>query len=268
MGYINNHIVWLNRSNSTYLRDGEIWIGTIDASAANTVCGDHGAVLLECYIDPSILDATANENGLSAGDFLRTEILPDWPHIKSGDFGEILARSILHERSDCPCFPAYRWRMRAYKNDTIRGIDLLGYVISGENGEYSESDVLVISEVKTRAQTTNAMVVKEAFDDVKKHFISKLANSLYFMQTWLRQQGQSNEANRFARFANPHNLPYRKRLVPCIIHNFDTWDDQFINELPQDHGLSVEVEVIVVCVENLLVWIDSVYEAAIECAGE
>ena len=64
-----------------------------------------------------------------------------------------------------------------------------------------------------------------------KHYISKLANSLIFIQQWLIRQGDEQEATRFARFFNPHELPYRKRLNPCVVHNHAIWQDEFIETL-------------------------------------
>ena len=267
MGYIARHILWERRCSDTRLRDGEIWVGDINVSATEAIRHDYGAVLLECYIDPSYLRNIAKGNGLSPGELLEAQILPDAPHMKSGNFGEILARSVLQEWRDYPRFPAFRWRNRAHKNDTVRGPDLLGYVMS-ENGEPREEDVLVICEVKTRVASINKMVVKEAFDDVKRHYISKLANSLYFLQIWLRQQGQEDEASRFARFANPHKMPFNRRLVPCVVHEHRTWEDRFLEELPRAHKLGESVEVIVICVESVSEWIDAVHEAAIACAGD
>lgn len=266
MGYIAQHILWEHRCDTSRLVDGEIWIGSICASAAEEILHNHGAVLLECYIDPTDLRDIARENGSSPGELLETQILPDAPHIKSGDFGEILARSVLQERGDRPRFPAFRWRNRAHKNDTVRGPDLLGYVIG--LSEEPDKDALVICEVKTRSSSVNKKVVKEAFDDTKKHYISKLANSLYFLQIWLRQQGQQDEASRFARFANPHKAPYTKRLVPCVVHEDQTWEDRFFDELPEKHQLGELVEVIVLRVESLSQWIDAVHKAAITCAGD
>lgn len=176
MTYIEQNITWEKQHNDR-LQDGEIWLGSISAAAAEAILQNHAAVLLECYIDPDDLRGVAEDNGLKPGELLRNEILPDAPHIRSGDSGEILARSVLQEWRDRPRFPAFRWRSRAHKNDTVRGPDLIGYAMHQE-GEPSNEDLLVMCEVKTRSVTVDDEVVKKAFEDAKKHYISRLANSL------------------------------------------------------------------------------------------
>ncbi|MFV2044657.1 MAG: hypothetical protein ACC700_15660, partial [Anaerolineales bacterium] len=153
-----------------------------------------------------------------------------------------------------------------HKNDTIRGPDLIGYKMQNLDIP-SDDDLLVIAEVKTRSKTVSNKVIGEAFGDAKKHYISRLANSLATMQHWLKQQGDDEEAARIARFLNPHALPFRKRLNPCVVHNSATWDDDFLKALPEEHNLKDSVVVLVICVEELPKWIDAVYEAAVRSLG-
>jgi hypothetical protein len=272
MGYIAPLMVWQSKLKDECLKNGKIFLGLIDKAASHAITSQHGAVLLQCYIDPQELVKMASDNGLTPGELLRTQILPDQENIKSGDFGEILARGVIQEGKDNPKFPAYRWRNRAHKNDTVRGPDLIGYVLGG--GEPSENDLLIICEVKTLSASINKNVVKNAFEEVRQHYISQLANSLFFIQFWLRRQGQEAEARIYARFTNPHRDPYQKQLVPCVVHESQTWDDKFLEVLPETYQPSGEyktgesIVVIILCVENLSDWIHQVHSAAIDCAGK
>ena len=272
MGYIAPLIVWQSKLKDERLKNGKIYLGLIDESASRSITSPHGAVLLQCYIDPQELVKMASDNGLTPGELLRIQILPDQENIKSGDFGEILARGVIQERKDDPRFPAFRWRNRAHKNDTVRGPDLIGYVIGGE--EPSKNDLLIFCEVKTRSASVKKQIVEDAFVEAGKHYISQLANSLFFIQNWLRRQGQEAEARIYARFTNPHRDPYQKQLVPCIVHESQTWDDKFLEVLPETYQPSGEyktgesIVVIIICVENLSSWIDEVHLAAIACAGK
>jgi hypothetical protein len=270
MEYITPHIVWERKLEDTKLKDGEIWLGHIDAKSAKAITMHHGSVLLECYIDPHVLKKIASDNGIPPGEILRAQFLPDEVRVKHGDFGEILARSIIQERSDSPCFPMFRWRNRAFKNDTVRGVDLLGYVMP--NKKPNKDDKLILCEVKTRS-SVRARVVDDAYQDAKDHSISRLANSLYFIQSWLRHNGRVEDARKFSRFSNPHKEPFDLELIPFVVHESNIWKDRYLDILPEEH-LSIgeykkaeTIEVVVICVENLTDWIDEVHAAATTCAG-
>jgi hypothetical protein len=256
---------WRLRTETQRLRDGSIWHALLDAETAQAITTDHGAVLFECYVDAGHLAALADMNAGAPDVLFRDEVLPVKAHLKSGDFGEILARSLLAARGDRPTFPVYRWRNRMTRDDTVRGTDLIGYVAPGP--EASPDDVLVMCEVKTRSATVAEDVVATAFDGVKKDSVSRLANSLLFQQAALLRDGKPEEAQRLARFANPHKFgSHKRRLVAAVVHEASLWDDAFLQHLPEAHGLDAEVEVVIVCVESLAPWIDAVHAAAAEHA--
>jgi hypothetical protein len=129
MPYIVEHVEWEGKYQGIRLRDGSIRFGLIGRDEGFGFLCNHSPILVECYIDPRRLIEIAANNGIDPSDLLRDQFLPDDPSIKSGDSGEILARSILQEWRDSPSFPALRWRDKAHKNDTVRGPDLIGYVI-------------------------------------------------------------------------------------------------------------------------------------------
>jgi hypothetical protein len=269
MGYISPHIVWTRKLEGIKLKDGEIWFGHISAPSAKEITTQHSLVLLECYIDPAILNNIAADNNVPPGAILRDQFLPDEVKVKNGDFGEVLARSVIQESRDHLCFPMFRWRNRAHKNDTVRGIDLLGYVMPGE--EPNDDDKLILCEVKTRT-SKRRQIVEDAYKDAKTHSISRLANSLYFIQNWLRQYGYNDEAKKFSRFSNPHRVPFNLHLLPCVVHESKIWDDSYLDILPEIHSNgeykdTETVDVIVISVENLTDWIDEVHKTAAMCAG-
>lgn len=272
MGYIFPLMTWESKESDKILKNGKILIGRLDEQSSSSITYQQGSVLLQCYIDPQDLVKMASDNGLTPSDLLKNFILPNKAHIKSGDFGEILTRSVIQERKDNPQFPAFRWRNRADKNDTVRGPDLIGYVINSKKP--SSSDLLIFCEVKTRSSTVKEKIVEDAYLDVRKHYVSQLANSLFFIQSWLIRQGQNEEAKIYARFTNPYRDPYQKQLIPCVVHESKNWDDKFLEVLPKIYQPSGEyktgesIEVLIICVENLSNWINQVHLAAIDCAGK
>ncbi len=266
MAYIIQHISWAQPIIPNKLNDGLIWRGTINSQSKDQIAQEHGQVMLECYIDPMLLVATSEANNRSPEDVFENEILPDAPHLKSGDFGEILCRSTLQEWRECPQFPLYRWRNRSTKNDTVRGADLIGYVKVTDTP--NTNDLLVLCEVKTRSATTANTVVKDAYDGVAKDYVSRLASSLLFYQVHLRREGKLDEAQIYARFSNPHGQPYRRKLIAFIVHDEANWDNNFLNALPEQHGLEgvSEFDVVVLLVENLSGWIEQIRKSAVMSA--
>lgn len=265
--YIEDNITWNRRRQGVRLLDGSIWLGRISGDGAARIAEPHSRVLVRCYIDPADLHRIANSDGVSPSKLFETKVLPDKPQLRSGDSGEILARSVLRERDDQPVFPVYRWRYRSNRDDTVKGPDLLGYVMSDPN-EPTDDDVLVVCEVKTRAITTRDAVVLDAYQGATANYISSLKNHLFFARQKLLLQANSTHEARLARFANPHKQPYIRRLVPCVVHNDQTWDNAFLDFLPVQHGLSDEVEVVIICVDNLATWITEVFDTAIAAADD
>lgn len=247
------------------LLDGEIVVIVLPNPAAQEVTDIHARELSRCYIEPAILQQLANNNGITIAEQL-VEFLPDLAHIRSGDFGEILCRQYLSETNGNPKFPVYRWRTRSTKNDTVRGTDLIGYLMPGPDPD--DDDILYLCEVKTRASTVKPEIVQDAYKGAEKDFASRAANSLYFCQARLVQDGLAEEAQRLARYTNPHRRPFKKKLVAVVVHADALWKDDFLQVLPERHGLNADVEVLVFRVENLAEWIDQVYAAAPIVVGQ
>ena len=94
-----------------------------------------------------------------------------------------------------------------------------------------------------------------------------MANSLIFCQARLLADGDVESAQKLARFRNPHKNPYKKKLVASVVHRSSTWKDEFIDDLPGEHGMDAELKVVIFNVEDLHEVIDEIYLSAIEEAG-
>ncbi len=260
MGYIVDKVSFQRNNSTGKLTDGEIWIGSIPSEVFSVIANEHKGVFISCYIEKEHLANLARMNNRTEEDMLK-EILPDKAYLQSGDFGEIFCRSVLQEWNDKPIIPTERWRNRSIKNDTVRGTDLVGYVISGN--EPSEDDVLVFSEVKTRERGGDEEVVKKAYEGVLKDNTTRLANSLCLLQHSLLRDGKEEEADKFARFSSPYDNPYKKRLIACVVHNAQNWKDEYLQVLPEKHDLPDELLVVVINFADLSKWIDDFYGVAV-----
>ncbi len=245
------------------LSDGEVALFVITKDDISAITQDLSAILSECYIDAEKLQQLADMNGLSLGAQME-EILPDSNTMKSGDFGEIFSRQFLQEYEGGR-FPVYRWRNRSSRNDTVRGTDLIGYLNVGD--EPNIDDCLILCEAKSRSRSVNKQVVLDAFNGVKKDYASRMANSLIFCQARLLADGDEESAKKLSRFRNPHKSPYKKKLVACVVHRSSTWKDEFVNELPEEHGMDADLKVVIFNIEDLHEVIDEVYSSAVKEAG-
>jgi hypothetical protein len=109
--------------------------------------------------------------------------------------------------------------------------------------------------------------VRDAYKAVRKNFVSRLAEQLHFHQYGLREQGLNIEADKIARFANPHRHgDYTKELVVAIVHDAMLWDLSYLEELPARHKLKAEVEILILSATQLSNWIKSMRRAAIRHA--
>ena len=241
------------------LTDGEIALFVIKKEDIDPITSDMSDVLTECYIDAQKLEQLAEMNELSLSEQL-AEILPDTNKMKSGDFGEIFSRQFLQEHEG-GTFPVYRWRNRSSRNDTVRGTDLIGYLNVGD--EPHKDDCLILCEAKSRTRSVKKKVVLDAFNGVKKDYASRMANSIVFCQARLLADGDEESAKKLARFRNPHKNPYKKKLVASVVHRTSSWRDEFIDELPPEHGLSADLKVIIFNIDDLHEVIDVVYSTAI-----
>lgn len=260
MGYLEDKLVMELVASTGKLVDGEIWVGSISSDAFSTIVAEHKEVFVSCYIDKEYLSKLAKFNNKSEEEVLRG-FLPDKAHLQSGDFGEIFSRSFLQEWKDRPSIPAEKWRNRSTNNDTVRGTDLVGFIMQG--AEPNENDILVFSEVKTREKGGDKDVVQVAFDDVLKDNTTRLANSLFLLQHALLRDGKEDEARRFGRFSDPYTVSYKKRLIACVIHDAEKWKEEYLQVLPEKHNLDDDLLVIVIRFSDLAKWIDEFYKVVV-----
>ncbi|MBS3764367.1 MAG: hypothetical protein KGZ25_13800, partial [Planctomycetes bacterium] len=116
MCYLADDMDWDEDISAGILINGEITYGLIDEDLAREIAAVHAEVLVDCYIDQTVLSKAAELGGKNIGTYLKEHILPDEPRIISGDSGEVLARSVLQEWGDQPSIPNYRWRNKEHKN--------------------------------------------------------------------------------------------------------------------------------------------------------
>lgn len=241
---------WDRLVREAILADSELWRCLLVQDDHAPLVEQKALELVSCFVDPGILREQAQADRSTAGEYFLEHFIADNQGVRSGDLGEITTKLVLENCRDQPIFPGYRWRSKQHKDQTVQGFDLIGYLYADEDSP-SQDDVLVLCEVKTRSSTVDRDVALQAYSDLKKHYISKLANYLAYYRAWLRQNGFESEADKLDRFSNPHELKFTKRLVPAVVHEESTWMDEFLDVLPQNHDGSEDLVFALIAVENL-----------------
>lgn len=262
-----NGTQWSAHTRHGCLENGRLWRLNLNADSTAGLTQAQAEALVRCYAGPEKLIQLSAESG-HRPDELFADMLPTKAHLKSGDFGEILTWRDLQTRDPQPRFPLYRWWLRATRNDTVRGVDLLGYALRPDSP--SPDDLLVLCEVKTRAKTKNKKVARLAYDGVMKDYATRLTNQLLFQSKLLLQQGADDtDRHAFTRFWSRGVTPYRRRLVAAVVHERRTWADEYLDALPRVHTATsqTDVEVHVTCIDDLTDWIGRVHLAAISHAA-
>lgn len=267
MNHTTDRITWVLEGDPDTIDGALVSIGSLSRADSEAITGEQGSVLLVCYVDPEVLRHIAEDNGQLPSEVLRERFLPDAPPIKVGDFGEVYAREALEGRDDGLVFPGFRWRNKAYKNDTVRGPDLIGFKLQADSEHASRQDTLVLVEAKTRS-TRDARVAEKALTDAVKHSGSRLADALFTLQASLRELGLEDEAKALARFTKPHPTPYKRRLIPAVVIATNVWREDFLDGLVVAPTADSELELVVLTIDDLAPWIDEVHCAASAAADE
>lgn len=242
--------------------NGELLSVVIDPETAAANSERLAGAVLDCYVNPEDLTRMASESGRRASEVLAL-VMPTKAALQSGDFGEMLVWLMASDGPERVQLPLKRWRLRATQDDTVRGIDLIGYVQAAQAP--SAADILILCETKTRAKRRNPRVVRTAYDSVRRDCLTRLASQLVFQQARLRDQGNAAAARALARFS-PAFPKYRVRVVAAVVHEERIWSDDFLDYLPRQHDIEGEMHVVVVRVQGLLEWIARVRDAACEWA--
>ena len=250
---------WQQFTYNGRLGNGVLWRLHLDAVGTGALTASQAEAVVRCYIDPPKLREMSAQTGHDPAQLFR-DLLPTDAKLVSGDFGEMFVWLDVQERPPLPRFPLYRWRLRAKRNDTIRGVDLLGYVLAGP--EPTPNDLLVLCEVKTRSQSRNGRAVQRALDGVLRDYATRVASQLLFQHARLLQDGDAAGAAALARFYRTDVVPFRVRLIAAVVEDTRLWRDTDLNYLPQQHTAPAEVEVHITCVDDLWPWIGNVHGAA------
>jgi hypothetical protein len=260
-------LTWADLVRPGRFANGKIRRANAPHGLADATAAEHAKHFVSCFVAPGDLPRLNGGQGTLGETFAR--FLPRKPHIKSGDYGEILCSLALAARDTPLRFPLYRWRLKLNPDSPVQGVDLIGYVISGSTP--TPDDMIVLCEVKTNSSRKRPRLAAQAVTSVRKDFATRLGDQLLFQQAKLLEQGQVDEAAQLDRFRFPHKHAgsFRKHLVAGLVQDPDHWEDDCLDRLPaslsQEAGVTIELALLFI--ERLKEWFPAIHSAAVTAAS-
>lgn len=214
----------------------------------------------DCYISDEQLKSLLEANiDLTLPEILKTK-LPDKPTIMSGDFGEMLSIPILEKHtSPAALVIPKKWRYKTAKNKATPYND----VVSWQTGDTPKAnDMLITTEVKTRATSFNKNVIEEGLNSLKKNYLQKKAETLGYLRDNAIAEGDLSarkQLDRFIEAIEANNGAYVSRYNVLVV-----LDVSLLDKIDTDTDLKIELdgelEIILVTTEKLKEMYESVYE--------
>lgn len=167
-----------------------------------TACVNHWR---NAYIDEDELNERVRELGSSRKAEL-SHLLPTLPHLKSGEFGEILAYMLLAEKkySEAQCQPL-KWRWKEMQDMPMHGVDVV-FLRCDDPNSPNEMDYYVTNEIKSKAVKPTAAKpsqLHEAAEGAEKDINGRISKTLVFLRNHYNKEKNYEMARFIDRFADP-----------------------------------------------------------------
>jgi hypothetical protein len=251
---------WFNHE-----RNGHFILVRMKAEDAAALAEAIGAAVRRCYVTDVLLEARARETGLPKSEILAAK-LPDPGSTMAGDFGEILAY-LYHASTEHPrlAFGPKKWRLKQDRTKPAPLSDVLHFILP-QWPTPATQDVLLCSEVKTKATNGSSSPITEAIKDCAKDRVSRLARTL----VWLRERATAEnlgsvQLKHLQRFINTVDFPPATRKFFAVAVICSTLADGEIVAVPAQ--ASPDYSLIVIKIPNLRDVYTAAYHAAQQSIG-
>lgn len=177
-----------------------------------------GVPVRRCYVSDEVLRTRGGRSGVTQRDVIASA-LPDPGSTMSGDFGEILVLlfNCASERQHAPVNPK-KWRLKQDRTKPAPHSDVLNFILPSWP-DASPEDVLICSEVKTKATDGGTTPIASAIEDCAKDRISRLARTLEWLkERAIREDLGAVTLTHLNRFLRPtEHPPYSKRFQAVAV---------------------------------------------------
>jgi hypothetical protein len=264
------HLGWLQKAKSPLLTaDGQkidVWELVVDASNAG-VLSAWAAHFRQHYCLDARIDALRDGTGLSRADYLRQLVFPAddtelGPAVRAGDFAEILMADML-EGAMGFWVPRTRYSMKAVRDESTKGTDVLGMKFVKQDCSPSPKDVLMVAESKAQMSGKKATArLQSAVTDSAKDALRK-SYSLNAAKNMLLRDQRSEEALRVQRFQDPNDRPYLMESGAAALFTVEVFDPESIGKTDcSSHPNVANLRLIVVYAKDFMKLVHALYQRA------
>lgn len=237
----------------------------VDQRVAQTWVNILKIAVRRCYITDSLLESRASALSTSGAEIVAAR-LPDPGSTMSGDFGEILVYLYQAARvhPDVAIGPK-KWRLKQDRTKPAPHSDVIHFVLPSWPSP-SVQDVLLCSEVKTKATNGASTPIKSAIEDSTKDRTSRLARTL----VWLKERALTEDLGdvtvaHLDRFINATDHPPATKRYYAVAVICSSLVDGELSSAPTDPPTGCSV--VVMSVPQLQQTYTAVFEAARQAIG-
>lgn len=212
------------------------------------------------------IDILLDGTGFTRAQFLHNLIFPDatqkpGPSIRAGDFAEILLADYV-EFTLGFWVPRDKYAMKASRNESAKGVDILGLKVTNPNS-HSKEDELITYEVKAQLSATKySGRLQHAIDDSSKDYLRSAMN-LHALKHRLIRAKQIKESLTVQRFQNIADKPYRYRSGAAAVLCGPSYDESAIlKSSVGKHNNADNLELIVIRGSDLMQLAHAIYARA------
>ena len=211
-----------------------------------------------CYVEDSAIQR-ATTTSVDSKTVIKTYI-PTKPHIKSGEFGEILSFYMLLEKYlPIKLTGVKKWFLKPDKNKAAFYTDVVLYSCGDTP---SPQDLLVSAEVKAKVVRKNNNRIQDAVVGAEEDFVSRLADTLVVLRDKSLQKGDAKtvkEVERFIESVEDNNGTYQKHIKAVLLIDSNLCDDEMKKEVVRKEKID-NFEIIVLCIEKLREVYGAIYQ--------
>lgn len=176
---------------------------------------------IACYIKDDEMERFEPKSKDEKKSYLKQHILPDLGNIKSGDFGEIFTYFFLlnkFQKDGKELFGPKKWKWKDHKNKSAPFSDVVFCHVSSDLKPRS-TDFLISAEAKMCATKPgkNDNRIQEAIDGANKDRLTRLAETINWLETKYERDGFTEKAKMIQRFNDPVNNPYGKQYFAVAV---------------------------------------------------
>jgi hypothetical protein len=210
-----SHLAWLKKTGEKLTTsDGKtivVWELVVDDADAATwkTWAKH---FREHYCLDSMIDELRDGTTYSRAEYLRQLVFPDakkdWgPAVRTGDFTEILLSDLMEEHFQC-WVPRTRYANKEVRNESPKGVDVLGLNFVNADFSPSPKDILLTFEGKAQLSGRKPLPrLQDAIDDSSKDAFRK-GETLNAIKRRLIEQGKRADSHKVKRFQDALGRPY------------------------------------------------------------